>query len=162
MPHWNAIKKMIPILYFIGFTLIGFSQHKGIKISNEKRNEQLFIKHKHRIRLKTKKGVRLSGKYKIIDKEHIIIKGISIPIKDVRKIKKNPLGASIITSSACFIGATALVTGNYISNLFRIRKKRNKTIANVVPAAMLVYIGIKSPNLSKAYRKANWKIEIVN
>ena len=152
------MRKLLTILIIILYNNLSFAQQSGIKISSEKRNEQIFIKDKHRIRLKTRKGVSISGKYKIIDSDHIKIKGITIDVKDIRKIKKNPLGVSILTSSMCFIGSAAILTGNYFSGIFSRKKKR---VANVVPAAILAYIGVKSPNFSKGYRKSTWKIEIV-
>ena len=152
------MKKLLVILIIVFYSNTNFAQQSGIKISNEKRNEQIFIKDKHRIRLKTRKGVGISGKYKIIDSDHIKIKGITINVRDIRKIKKNPLGVSILTSSICFIGSAAILSGNYFSGIFNTKRKK---AANIIPAAILAYIGVKSPNFSKGYRKSSWKIEIV-
>ncbi len=153
------MKKLVLLICLIFTQAISFAQEiSGIKISNEKRNEQIFIKNKARIELKTRKGVKISGRYKIIDAENIIIKGQKLHINNIRKIKKNPLGASIATTSICFIGSAVVAAGSIVSSKVSGRKNR---LVGLAPAALLAYTGIKSPNILKGYRKSGWKFEIV-
>ena len=88
-----------------------------------------------------------------------LIKGEKIALDQIVKIKRNPLLISLITSSVLFYAAaTALVLGVL---LWAFTQDVSSYLL-VLPAAGLVYSGIKPPNFLRGFKKSkNWKCVII-
>ncbi len=138
---------------------ITYSQEKAIKITNPTSKREILIKENKRIRIITNDGQRISGTFKVMSEQHILIKNRSIALAQIVKIKRNPLLISIITTGFfMYYGATAigasifgyLFTGNSAFFLF------------APPGGGMIWGGIKSPNLLKGYKKnRQWVYEII-
>ena len=68
------MKKLIFLFLSLFFLNSLVAQEKAIKIFNEKTGKEIIIKENKRIRIKTLDGEKVSGRYKILDDETIILK----------------------------------------------------------------------------------------
>jgi len=149
------IKILLLLISLISFNCL-IAQENAISVFKDQTEKEILIKENKRIRIKTANGKRISGRFKILDNETILIKNKKIKLSEIEKIKKNPLALSIITNGifyyhgALLTGAT-IVTVAFLGNAVPI-------IFFGIPAAALIYGGIKSPNVLKGYKtKRNWK-----
>lgn len=124
------------------------AQESGITIVDNNTSETLHLEENRRIRIKTVDGQRLSGRFTIIDKETIMIKDEMIPLTSITKIKKNPLLYSILVGGGMiYIGG---VTAGFAA-IFTAFAGATDAYFLLIPAAALIYGGIKSPNILKGY-----------
>lgn len=151
--------KLIILIFNLCFISLSFSQEQAIKIYNENFKKEVILKENKRIKVKTRDGEKISGKFKIVDHQTLMIKNKKIAFNQIEKIKRNPLALSIITKvffyyySAAFAGASIVIyafSGNATSFLL------------AIPAGLLIYGGSKCPNVLKGYKTTrNWCYEIV-
>ncbi len=147
------------LLFSLLFTIITFSQNKALKITNSTLQKQIIIKEHKRIRLKTKNGERLSGRFAILDKNYILIKHRKVAIDEIIKLKRNPLLASIIISGFFYYNAATALTVGF---LIYVITQNSAAILLSIPATTFIYGGIKPPNLLKGHKtKKDWKYEII-
>lgn len=150
------MKKITLLCFSLLLVNLLFSQQQAIKITNQTSNKEITIKENKRIKIKTTNGEKISGRFKIDGNNSILIKDKRIEFSDIEEIKRNSLLLSIFTSSvliyagAITAGFGALIGALVDSNAFWL----------AVPAAAMIYGGIKSPNLQKKYKKSsNWTFE---
>jgi len=152
------MKKTIILLISLFFINLTFSQKRVIKITNLNSNREIIIKENRRIKIKIFDGEKISGKFKILDNENILIKNRQIEIKDIQKIKRNPLLISIGTDVFIIYNGVALLGASLVISAVT---SESSALLLMIPALGIIYGGIKSPNFLKGYNKnRDWKYEI--
>lgn len=154
----KLIFKKIPVLFFCLLIASSiYSQEQAIKITNQDKNRELVFKENKRIRIQTVDGRKISGRFKIAG-DSIIIKNNLISMSNIETIKRNPLSVSLITSGALIYGGLITAGLGTLVGMF----VSTSGYYLLVPAAGLIYTGIKAPNLSKKYKRdKNWTFETV-
>ena len=151
------IKILLLLISVISFKCL-IAQENAISVFKDQTEKEIRIKENKRIRIKTTEGKTISGRFKIFDNETIIIKNKKINLNQIQKIKKNPLAQSILTSGVFYYHGVALAIGSAF--VFATFNEAGLLLA--IPAAALIYGGIKSPNVLKGYKtKRNWKYKTI-
>lgn len=152
------MNKFLVLVISTFFFNVSTAQTKAIKITNIKTNKVKIIKENKRIDLKTADGLRIKGKFKIENDNTISIHNNQINLKDITTLKRNSLLSSMVTSGL-FIYGGGLVAGlGVIIGVF----VDSTAYLLAIPAAGMIYIGIKSPNFSKNYKTdKGWTYEII-
>lgn len=141
------------------FISLLFSQEKGLKIYNETLKKEIIIKENKRIKVKTLDGEKISGRFKIVDPETIMIKNKKIAFSNLEKIKRHPLALSVITKLFFYYYGTALAGASIV--VYAISGDATSYLLTI-PAALLIYGGSKPINILKGYKKTrNWNYEAV-
>ena len=125
---------------------------------NQTSKKEVVIKENRRIKIKTKDGQKISGRFKI-ENNSILINNQLIPLSDIEGIKRNPLLTTALTSGFfIFTGALTVGFGTIIGAFVNTRG-----FLLAIPGAAMIFTGIKSPNFNKMYKKQkNWSLEIIN
>ena len=153
------MKKLIFLFLSLFFLNSLVAQEKAIKIFNKKTEKEIIIKEHKRIRIKTLDGEKVSGRYKILDDETIILKNQRIKLSQIEKIKKNPLGISILTHGVFYSGGVFLAFASLVSYLFDVPAAGH---AAAILSLSIIYGGTRSPNILKGYKlTGNWKYGII-
>ncbi len=134
------------------------STEQFLKVSRPESNQEVLIKEQKRVKLKTSDGRNLKGRLQIVDSNTIAVEGIEIALEDIMEIKRNPLLVSIFTSGALiYVGAAVFGIGILIAAF-----GQPAGALLTIPAAGMVYLGIKSPSLSRNMQTAKaWQLEII-
>jgi hypothetical protein len=149
---------LLVCLCFLSFSFLN-AQERHLKITNEVSSEEVVIKEGKRIRLYRNDGKKISGRFSVVDNNSILIKNYRIAIQDIVLIKKHPLAQTLIGNVILIGGGAAIALisaagASYVENA--------SPLVLLIPAGGMVYMGITSPNILKAYKKReNWKYEIV-
>ena len=153
------MKKLILLLSFLFLSQVSVSQISSLKITNLTTNKEKVIKENRRIKLKTFDGRKIKGRFKIENNSTIFIDNVRIDLMDIQELKRNPILLSILGSGFLIYGGAITaglgviigVTGNPAGFWL------------VIPAAAMIYAGIKSPNINKNYKRDNgWKFEVIS
>ncbi len=149
----------ILLILFISsfFSNLIFAQEGVLKIVNQTSEKEMLIKENKRI--KTIEGQKISGRFRIIGKETILIRKKKIKLADIEKIKRNPLLVSIVTNGLfIYVGAGIAIVGVAVGGI----TNQSSLFLLTIPGVGMIYNGIKSPNLLKGYKKdSNWKYELI-
>ena len=149
----------ILLILFISsfFSNLIFAQEGVLKIVNQTSEKEILIKENKRI--KTIEGQKISGRFRIIGKETILIRKKKIKLADIEKIKRNPLLVSIVTNGLfIYVGAGIAIVGVAVGGI----TNQSSLFLLTIPGVGMIYNGIKSPNLLKGYKKdSNWKYELI-
>lgn len=148
------------LLLLLGFLMINLSlaQERQLQLTNEITQSEVILKAGKRIRIHINDGIKISGKFTIIDNSHILIRNNKIAIQDIVLIKKNPLAQSII-SHVLFTGGGAV--GAVFSVGMAVWLGPTGLIL-LPPSGVLFYAGISSVNFMKAYKtRDNWNYNLV-
>lgn len=152
------MKKIFLIVISLFFFNQIIAQKQAIKITNSNTNKEKIIKENKRIKLTTVDGKKISGRFKIENDKIIFIDNISLNLSDIYAIKRNPLLVSIFTSSFLIYGG-ALTAG--LGVLIGVLAD-SAAFWLTIPAAGMIYTGVKSPNFNKNHKKdKGWKFEII-
>jgi hypothetical protein len=101
----------------------------------------------------------MKGRFKVENNSTIIINGIQINLTDIEELKRNPLLTSIFISGFLIYGG-AITTG--LGVLIGLLVDTT-AFWLVLPAAGMIYTGIKSPNINKNHKsEKGWKFEIIS
>lgn len=151
------MKKLTILIFSLLIANSIFSQEQAIKITNEVSQKEIIIKENKRIKIKTLDGQKLSGRFKI-ENNSILIKNQQIELSQIGEIKRNPLLVSIVTSSFfIYVGAITLGVAVLIGVF-----ADSSAFLFAIPAAGLIYAGIKSPNFGRKFKSdSNWTFEII-
>jgi hypothetical protein len=152
--------KSLTILFIsLFFANLTFSQERVLKIVNQVSKKEIIIKENKRIRIRTVDGQKISGRFKIIGKETILIKKKEIELANIEKIKRNPLLISITTNGLfIYIGVAITIVGVVAGGF----TGQSSSFLSAIPGAGMIYTGIKSPNFLKGYKKnSNWNYELI-
>lgn len=148
-------------IFFISlfFANLTFSQERALKIVNQVSKKEIIIKENKRIRIRTVDDQKISGRFKIIGKETILIKKKKIELANIEKIKANPLLISIVTNGLfIYIGASITIVGIAVAGI----TSQSSLFLLAIPGSGMIYTGIKSPNFLKGYKKnSNWNYELI-
>jgi len=142
-------------LIFVNLTL---AQQQAIRISSPTSTKEVIIKENKRIKIKTADGERISGRFRTVSNNAIVIKDQRIEISEIESIKRNPLLLSLFSSSF-LIYAGALTAGmGAIIGIFI----ESSGFLLAIPGAAMIYAGIKSPNVLKNYKAQDyWSFELI-
>ena len=153
------MKKLIFLFLSLFFLNCLVAQEKAIKIFNEKTGKEIIIKENKRIRIKTLNGEKISGIYKILDDETIILKNQRIKLSQIEKIKKNPLGISILINGVFYYFGVVLTGAAFLAYIYA---GHAEVFLVTIPAAAFIYGGTGSPNILKGYKSTgDWKYGII-
>ena len=152
------MKKLLFFVLSILFFNVALSQNKALKITNLKTNKEKVIKENKRIQVKTFDGEKISGRFKL-ENNNIIINDTKINLADIEELKRDPLLTSLLTSGfLIYVGSVTAGLGVLIGVLVD-----STAYWLVLPAAGMIYAGIKSPNINKNHKiEKGWKFEIIN
>ncbi|WP_228850487.1 hypothetical protein [Aegicerativicinus sediminis] len=149
----------LSLIIFSIFTInCSIAQERGIKVFNDQQSKEFLIKENKRIRIKTIDDHKISGRFKIVDDETILIRKRTIKLSEIEKLKKHPLGMSIIINGILYYYAAALTAA-----VLTTYAETGEALALILlaPAPGLIYGGIKSPNILKGYNtENNWQFQI--
>ncbi|MEP1488523.1 MAG: hypothetical protein ABJK28_08850 [Algibacter sp.] len=135
------------------------AQEKSIKIFNEQNAKQITIKENKRIKIRTFDGIKISGRFKIIDDQTILLGNKEIKLNQIEKIKKNPLMISICTSVLLY---SCSVTLSVTSIALYASTGDVAAFLLIIPSTGFSYAGMKPPNILKGYKTtSNWKYKII-
>ena len=157
----NDKRNIVHIVFlFLLFTNQVTAQINGIRLFNEDKNKEIFIKENKRLRVKTSDGQRISGRFKIMDNEHFLIKGNTLKLTEVEMVKKNPLVVSVLVDGLLVNVGSGMVLLPLFLYPFT---GDSNGFYYMIPGAALIYAGKKSPNFIKGYKISNgWQYKIVS
>jgi len=151
------VRLLLVLLSVFTFNCL-IAQEKGIRVFNEQQSKEFIIKENRRIRIKTSDDHKISGRFKIVDDETILIKKRTIKLREIEKLKKHPLGMSIVINGILYYYAVALsaaVLTTYAASSDPL------ALILLLPAPALIYSAILSPNFLKGYKtENNWKFQV--
>ena len=152
------MKKNFLIAISLLFFNILIGQNQAIKITNSTSNKEKIIKENKRIKLITFDGRKIKGRFKIENKSTIVVDNVRLDLSDIDALKRNPLLTSIFTSGfLIYAGALTAGFGVLIGVLVD-----STAFWLTIPAAGMIYTGIKSPNFNKNHKTdKGWEFEII-
>jgi hypothetical protein len=152
------MKKNFLIAISLLFFNILIGQNQAIKITNSTSNKEKIIKENKRIKLITFDGRKIKGRFKIENKSTIVVDNVRLDLSDIDALKRNPLLTSIFTSGfLIYGGALTAGFGVLIGVLVD-----STAFWLTIPAAGMIYTGIKSPNFNKNHKTdKGWEFEII-
>jgi hypothetical protein len=134
------------LLLFL-FCMIGFGQSYEFQILDN--NGQIIhsFKDKHRIKVKLKDHTKIIGNWGYVNDSHILIGDKTVLIDEIIKIKRQPIGYSVLTSTV-FIYSGAIIIG--AGSLIGLANK-SAVLPTFLIGGTFLTIGILSPNVLKGY-----------
>jgi hypothetical protein len=141
------VKKLFLLIISSLFFNVAIAQSNAIKITNLNTNKEKIFKENRRIKLTTLDGRKIKGRFKV-ENSVIIIDNVRINLTDITELKRNPLLTSILTSGFLIYGG-AITAG--IGVLIGVVVD-SAALLLTIPAAGMIYTGIKSPNFNKNHK----------
>ena len=153
------MKKLILLTFSMFCILTVSAQNKALKIKSKSSSKEIIIKENKRIKIKTTDGLQLKGRFKTHGKSFIIIDNVKVDLQHIKELERNPQLISIITTaSLVFLGTTTVCLAILIGAL-----SDSTAFWLTIPGSAMIYLGLKSPNLSKKHIIKNGsKLEIIN
>ncbi len=153
------MKKLFLLTFSLLCTVTVTGQNKALKINSTSSSKEKIIKENKRIKIKTIDGLQLKGRFKTVGESFIIIDDVKVDLQHIRELKRNPQLISIITTaSLVYLGTLTAGLGILIGAL-----SDSTAFWLTLPGAAMIYLGLKSPNLSKKHSiKKGFKLEIIN
>ncbi|TBN06619.1 hypothetical protein EYD45_01675 [Hyunsoonleella flava] len=152
------MKKIYFLVIGLFFLNVAIAQKQAIKITNLKTAKEKIIQENKRIKVKTLHGSEIKGRFMIEDDTIISIDGVRVDLIDIEELKRNPLLTSILTSGFLIYGGILVAGSATIAGIF----VDSTAFLLTLPAAGMIYAGIKSPNFNKNHKKdKGWRFEIV-
>jgi hypothetical protein len=102
---------MKKLLSFILVSMATFSQEKGIYLVHKKNNDSIFLKENKRIKIVTLESKTLRGKFTINDSTSITIKGETINLKSIVKIRRASRFHAIVDPMSITHGSILIIAG---------------------------------------------------
>ena len=151
------MKKITILIFSLLITNSIFGQEKAIKITDQTSKKEIVIKENKRIKIKTIDGKKISGHFKI-ENNSILINNEQFDLSDIGEIKRNPLLVSILTSGILIYGGAITAGMGVIIGVF----VESTAFLLTIPAAGMIYAGIKSPNFSRKFKTdSGWTYETI-
>ena len=138
-------------------TTLLFAQNTGINLIKTKSNDTIFLKEHRRIKIKTSDGMRLAGKFTVINDSMISIKNKIINLNNVVSIRKASTFSSVVRTVSIGLG-TALVLGTGVAAILEVK---NDSGTAAVAALILAVPMVIMPISIKKHPTKKWKYEIV-
>ena len=153
------MKKLFLLTFSLLCTVTVTGQNKALKINSTSSSKEIIIKENKRIKIKTIDGLQIKGRFKTVGESFIIIDDVKVDLQHIKEFKRNPQLISIITTaSLVYLGTLTAGIGILIGAL-----SDSTAFWLTLPGAAMIYLGLKSPNLSKKQRiKNGLKLEIIN
>lgn len=128
---------------------------QAIKLTNQTTQKEFLIKENKRIIVETTDGKKFSGRFSLADNT-ITIDNEKLEIADIVYLKRNTLVTSTLTTGLLvYGGAVTAGFGALIGVLIQ-----PSAFLLFIPAAGMIYAGIKSPNFHKKYKtEKDWTFE---
>ncbi|NNL16849.1 MAG: hypothetical protein HKO81_09455 [Flavobacteriaceae bacterium] len=153
------MKKISLLLFGLLFINLVIAQDQAIKITNQITKKEVVIKENKRIKIKTRNGEKISGRFMIENDNTISVNNHTINLIDIEEIKRNPFLISVLTSGLLIYGGAITAGFGVIIGIF----VESTGFLLIIPAAGMIYAGIKSPNFHKKYKPGNnLTIEIIS
>lgn len=150
--------KIFLIIIGLFFCNLLIAQNQAIRITNIRTNKEKIFRENTRIKLKTCDGQKIKGRFRVENESTIVIDNTRIDLSDLDAVKRNPLLTSILTSGFFICGGAFTAYYGVIIGAFAVPAAFWVTI----PAAGMIYTGIKPPNINKNHKKAKgWKFEVI-
>lgn len=151
----NILLAFISLLFYNQI----LAQSQAIKITNIHTGKERVIEVNKRIKLITKGGQKIKGSFKIENDVIVVNNNTQIKLSDILAFKKDPFLTSLLTSGVIiYCGAITAGFGVLIGGLVN-----SSAFWLTLPAAGMIYTGIKSPNFNKNYiTTKGWRFEIVD
>lgn len=154
----NKIVKRALTLFLIIVTTASFAQENILQLEHQERGVTRTIKEHKRIRIKTIGGDKYKGRFTIIDSQTIAIQGVSIPISDIEKIKRDPLLLTALATSG-FVYLGVIVVG--VGAIVAIFVDGTSSIPFFAAGGGLGALGLLRPSYLPAKKIANgWKVSV--
>ncbi|WP_194976345.1 hypothetical protein [Aquiflexum lacus] len=150
------MKKLTVLMLCLFFANILCAQdQQAIRITNRSTQKEILIKENKRIIVETTDGKKLSGRFSVADNT-ITIDNEKLEIANIVSLKRNRLVTSSLTTGLLVYGGTLTAGfGVLIGVLIQ-----PSAFLLVIPAAGMIYAGIKSPNFNKKYKtQKDWTFE---
>ena len=113
------MKSFITLVLLFYFSM-AFCQERGIVLKEKATERTAFLPEHKRIKLKTKEGKVVVGKFTIVDENTILLKGTEIELDAIVKLKRRSLMSAIgsplvVISGAAFVlvGVAGAFSGGY-------------------------------------------------
>lgn len=104
------MKSYLLLAFLFCFSMV-FSQERGIVLKSKTTDRTAFLPEHKRIKLKTKDGTVLVGKFTIVDDHTIQIKDTPVVLDSIVKIKRRSLVSSIGSPFVFVTGALMVTVG---------------------------------------------------
>ena len=152
------MKNIFLLIFSSLFFNVAIGQTNALIMTNSNTNKEKIIKETKRIKLKTVDGLKIKGRFKIENDSTISMDNVPINLSDIAALKRNPLLVSLFTSGfLIYGGAITAGFGVLIGVLVD-----STAYWLIIPAAGMIYTGIKSPNFNKNHKTdKGWKFEII-
>ncbi len=152
------MKKILLFIISLFFFNQIIAQNQAIKITNINTNKEKIIKENKRIKLKTFDGRKIKGRYKIENNSTIVVDNVRIDLSEIDSLKRNPLLTSIFTSGFLIYGGAITAGFGVLIGVLA----NSAAFWLTIPAAGMIYTGIKSPNFNKNHKTdKGWEFEII-
>lgn len=139
------MRSLTILIISLSFLTATYAQQQAIKITNEVSKKEKIIKENKRVILTTKDGQRIKGRLMLGDNNTVVVDGVKIRLTDIDQLKRNPFSTSILTSEI-LVDDMVDTSGFWL----------------VIPAAAIIYTGIKSPNFNKNFETdKGWQFEVI-
>jgi hypothetical protein len=153
------MKNLFLLIISAFFFNVVIAQNNAIKITNLNTNKEKVFKENRKIKLKTSDGQKIKGRFIVENNNTIIIDDVRINLTDIEELKRNPLLTSILISGFLIYGGAITVGFAVLIGVFA----DSSAFWLPIPAAGMIYTGIKSPNLNKNHKiDKGWKFEIIS
>ncbi|CAM4165572.1 hypothetical protein ZORO111903_04605 [Zobellia roscoffensis] len=93
------MKTLVLILLFVLICQNSLCQEKVLSIVNQTLNKEVLLKEHRRVKLVTKLGEKLEGKFSILNSNTIEVNGTIIGLNEISIIRKNPLALTILVKA---------------------------------------------------------------
>lgn len=151
------MKKIVIIIFSVLITNLVSAQKQAIKITNQVSDKEIVIKENKRVKIRTVDGKKMSGRFSI-ENNLILIDNQQIELSNISHIKRHPLLISILSSGLLIYGGA--ITLGFGVLLGVLADASGFLLA--IPAAAMIFIGIKSPNFNKNFKSdKGWSFKIV-
>ena len=155
----NPIRVYGMVMFCMLFFQLAAAQINGIKLYHAESNEEVFLEENKRIRVKTIDGQRISGRFKLVDDEHFVLKSNYFSLSDIETIKRHPIVVSSLIDGILFNAGMGLMTLPIIIFPFT---GETGIVYYLFSGVLVTYAGAKSPNPLRGFKKSKgWQYTII-
>lgn len=149
---------LLCVLFFVSFHGLVTAQKQALQITNTSNGKYHIIKENRRVRLKTYQGEKYSGRVRFLNSDTLIVRSHVIALKDIKKLKRNPLLMSIVINGTFYYTAAVCIGGGLLMGAI-LHDASYLTL--LLPGVASMAIGVLGPNPIPAYHHTNWEYEVI-